>query len=111
MATRKKAIRRRRSYSFSRPRRRPRMTLPMAVVAGFVPTAVGVWNRRSSGTEISNYLQRGWTGIEPGTGTFNFANLRKGAFPAVAGYFVHMIASKLGVNRALGRARIPLIRI
>lgn len=87
------------------------MTLPIAVVAGFMPTAVGIWNRRSSGTEIGNFLQRGYTGIEPGTGRFNFANLRLGAMPALAGFVAHAVASKIGVNRVIAQARIPFIRI
>ncbi len=109
MAKRTKARRRyfpRRSF-----RRAKKMTIPMAVVGGFVPTALGVWSRRSDATEIGNFLQRGWTGIEPGTGKFNMANLRLGAFPVLAGFLVHMIAGKLGVNRAIARAGIPLIRI
>lgn len=94
-----------------RPRSKPKMTLPLAVVAGFMPTGVGLWNRRNSPTEMGNFLQRGWTGIEPGTGKFNFANLRLGAVPAVAGFAAHMVASKIGLNRAIARARIPFIRI
>ena len=103
----------RRRYNFSRrtTRRKAGMTLPLAVIAGIVPTAVGVWNRRSSGQAVADYLQAGFTGITPGTGQFNFANLRTGLLPIAAGFGVHMIASRLGINRALGRARIPFIRI
>lgn len=87
-----------------------KMTIPLAVVAGFVPTAVGVWNRRASGTEVANYLQAGFTGI--GTdGKFNLANLRVGLVPVLAGFGVHKIASMFGVNRAIGRSGIPFIRI
>lgn len=97
----------------SRPkfRRKQKFTLPVAVVSGFIPAAVGVWNRRSSPTEIGNYLQAGFTGITPGTGQFNFANLRSGLIPVVGGFMVHLLASKLGVNRAIARAGIPLVRI
>lgn len=95
----------------SASRSKPKMTLPLAVVAGFVPTAVGIWNRRSSGTEVANFLQRGYTGIEPGTGRFNFANLRLGAVPVIGGFIAHMVASKIGINRVIARSRIPLIRI
>lgn len=95
----------------SKGRRRPRMTIPMAVVGGFVPTAIGVWARRENPTEIGAFLQRGWTGVEPSTGKFNLANLRLGAVPVLAGFIVHILASKFGVNRAIARAGIPLIRI
>lgn len=106
-----RAVSRRRRYFPKRFHRKARMTIPLAVVAGFVPVGVGIWNRRSSGTAIADYLQQGFTGITPGTGQFNLANLRIGMMPIVAGFLVHMVASKLGVNRAIGRAGIPFIRI
>lgn len=105
-----RAIARRRSYFMRRPRAKAKMTIPLAVVAGFVPVAVGVWNRRSSGQAISDYLQSSFTGI--GTdGKFNVANLRTGLMPIAAGFIVHKIAGMLGVNKAIARARIPLVRI
>jgi hypothetical protein len=114
MARRSRAVAVRRRRYFSRGgggRRKTKFTLPLAVVAGFVPTAVGVWNRRSSGQQIADYLQAGFTGITPGTGHFSVANLRVGLIPVMAGFGVHMIASKLGINRAIAKAGIPLIRI
>lgn len=92
-------------------RRRQRFTIPLAIVGGMLPVAVGVWNRRSSSTEMGNYLQAGFTGISSGTGTFDFANLRQGLFPIMAGFVVHTVASRLGINRALGRSRLPVVRI
>lgn len=91
--------------------RRTKLTIPLAVIAGFVPVGVGVWNRRSSGQAIADYLQQGFTGITPGTGSFSFSNLRMGLMPVVAGFAVHMIASRLGINRAIARAGVPFIRI
>ena len=94
-----------------RSRGKPQMTIPIAIVAGFIPTAVGIWNRRSSGQAISDFLQSSFTGITPGTSSFSFANLRTGLMPIAAGFGVHMIASRIGINRAIGRAGIPFIRI
>lgn len=109
---RAKTTRRRRRSPFRRAYRRARrMTIPMAIVGGMIPVATGLWNRRESATEMGAYLQRGFTGVEPGTNRFVFSNLRLGAIPLAAGFFVHVIASKLGFNRALGRAGLPLIRI
>jgi hypothetical protein len=82
----------------------------MAVVAGFVPTAVGVWNRRNSASEMANYLQAGYTGLSP-DGTFNLGNFRVGLFPVLLGAVVHKIAGMLGINRAIGRSGIPVVRI
>jgi len=90
--------------------RRKRFTIPLAVVGGLIPVGVGVWNRRSSGTEMANYLQAGFTGITPGGG-FNVANFRQGLLPVMAGFIVHSIASKLGLNRALGRSGLPIVRV
>lgn len=89
--------------------RRKKMTLPLAIIGGMLPVASGVYARRNSGTEIANYLQAGFTGIS--NGQFNIANMRLGLFPVMAGFMVHAIAGKLGANRALGRAGLPLIRI
>jgi hypothetical protein len=87
-----------------------KMTIPLAVVGGFLPTAVGVWNRRSSGSQVASYLQAGFTGIGA-DGKFAIGNLATGLGPVMAGFAVHKVASMLGVNRAMARANIPLIRI
>ena len=92
-------------------KRTTKFTLPLAVVAGFTPTVVGVWNRRNSVADMAGYLQIGWTGISTDTGKFNFQNLRAGMIPALAGFAVHMIAGKIGLNRAIARAGIPILRI
>ena len=86
-------------------------TIPLAVVAGFIPPALGVWNRRNSVNEMGNYMVAGFTGIDPGTGQFNASALRYGLMPVAAGFLVHMFASKLGINRAISRANIPFVRI
>jgi hypothetical protein len=107
----KKRTIRRRYFPSRRTHSKAKMTIPIAVVAGFIPTAVGIWNRRSSGQAIADYLQQSFTGITPGTSQFSFANLKTGLMPIAAGFGVHMVASKLGINRAIARAGIPFIRI
>lgn len=105
-----RAVARRRYFGPKRAvRSKAKMTIPLSVVAGFVPVAVGVWNRRSSGQAVADYLQSSFTGVS--NGQFSFANLRTGLLPIVAGFGVHMIASKLGINRAIARAKVPFIRI
>lgn len=107
-----KKTRARRRYfpRFKGARSRPKLTIPMAVVAGFVPTITGVWSRRSDGNAVADYLKAGWTGLGPDN-RFNLANFRVGLLPVVAGFIVHMFAGKLGINRAIARAGIPFIRI
>ena len=89
--------------------RRTKFTLPLAVVAGFVPVGVGLWNRRGSSTEMGNFLQAGFTGMS--NGQFSLGNFKMGLLPVAMGFVAHSIASKLGINRAIARAGIPLIRI
>jgi len=89
--------------------RKKQFTLPLAVVAGFIPPAVGAWNRRSSPTAMGNYLLAGFTGID--NGKFNPAALRYAALPIMGGFVAHKVASMIGINRALANARIPIIRI
>ena len=94
-----------------RAHRKAKFTLPIAVVAGFIPTVYGVWNRRSSMANVSAYLQSSWTGTNPVDFSFSFSNLKTGLLPALAGFGVHLLASKVGINRALGRAGIPFFRV
>lgn len=89
---------------------RPKFTLPVAVVAGFVPLAVGTWNRRSSATAMSQYLSGALTGYVPGQG-WNPALLKDGALPIILGIMAHKVAGRLGLNRAIARAGVPFIRI
>jgi len=105
-----RAVARRRYFGPRRVvRSKAKMTIPLSVVAGFVPLAVGVWNRRSSGTAVADYLQSSFTGVT--NGQFNFANLKTGLLPIVLGFTVHKMAGAFGINKAIARARIPFIRI
>lgn len=89
---------------------RKHMTLPLAVLAGFVPLGVGLWNRKSAPATIAPYVLGSLTGYVPGQG-WNMANMTEGGLPIAAGFVAHWIAGKMGINRALGRARVPFIRI
>lgn len=91
-------------------RKKPGMTISVAVVAGFVPAVIGVYNRRSSMTAIGDYLRSSFTGFDS-AGNFNFSNLKSGLLPVAGGVIVHKIAGKLGINKAIARSGIPFIRI
>jgi len=97
-------------FSKKRTHHRRKFTLPLAVMAGLSVPVIGTVQRISTPAEIPPYLVAGFTGLGA-DGQFNFANLRAGAFPVMAGMAAHWIASKLGVNRALGQAGVPFIRI
>jgi di/tricarboxylate transporter len=90
---------------------RAKMTIPLAIVAGFMPAVVGVWNNRSSLQSVGNFITSSFTGWDPATKQFHFSNMKTGMFPAVLGFGVHSLASKIGLNRAIARAGIPFFRI
>lgn len=93
--------------------RRVKMTIPMGIVAGFVPLSISVWNVRDQGfAQIGSTLSKRLTGYDPETAKWNFADMRCGTLAIIGGFLVHwLVGSKLGINRMLGRTGIPLIRI
>lgn len=114
MAT--KAIARTRRIYVSRPKRRSaaKMTVPVAVIAGFVPMGADILSAyRVAGAQGAiEHLALCTTGYDPSDGKFKpmFA-FQKLYGPLIAGVMVHKIAGYLGVNRALGRAKVPFLRI
>jgi len=89
--------------------------IPMAVVVGTFPLIASIirgWRAetfRGAGKESLYAL----TGIDiDNQPHFNPAFMVHGTIPLVGGVLVHkFIGGSLGVNRALGRAHIPFIRI
>lgn len=96
-----------------RGRSKSSINLPLAVLAGFVPTAAfAIQVGREQGIEggLKAAAMR-LTGYNAWVGNFYWQELAKGWGPILAGAIVHKVANRLGVNRALGAARIPFIRI
>jgi len=95
-------------------RRAKSMTVPVAVVAGFGPIAYDTirngWDREGFSGAIRR-LSLGTTGFDPENGEWYRDNLIRGMGPVVLGFGIHWIAGKLGINRALGRTGIPLLRV
>jgi len=52
----------------------------------------------------------GFAGIRADNGQFNFGVLMQNMGPVVIGMVMHKLASKLGVNRMLASAGLPVIR-
>lgn len=102
----------RRIRSVAVRRKKPQITIPLAVLAGFVPPAAFLWSHKDSGPYVvANDLGRIFTGWDGATSQWSWRNLKLGAFPVLGGFIVHAIATKIGLNRVLARAGIPLIRI
>ena len=94
-------------------RRRSQTTMPIAVVGGLAAGLITPAQFAMAGdfNSAGRLLVSSYTGYDMGTGQFNMANLRMGLAPLLVGFLVHTAASKLGINRALGRARIPFVRV
>ena len=94
-------------------------TIPVALVAGC--TAPFVMSSATGPSILQSVIdgdfeQAGqsfyerFTGINP-NGVFNLTNLINNYKPIIAGIGIHYAASKLGVNKRIAAAGIPLFRI
>ncbi len=106
---------RRRNYFRRGKSYRKRFTLPLAVVGGFIPilsTSYVGFKQGGLGMAGRQFVTT-LTGFDPENSAAGWQpkEMRRGALPILVGYVAHMIASKLGINRALGRAGIPFVRI
>lgn len=111
---------------------KPKMTIPLAVVAGFVPGIIDVWAHgqdfgwipKLGGSPIYaansgiTTLMADFFGIansdyqaQFGTGPFTTQRLGRGLYPVLLGFAMHWGANKIGLNRQLSRMHIPLVRI
>lgn len=98
-----------------RRRRRQGFTLPIAVLAGFVPGLIKTWEHwQMCGMSCAaREAGRIYTGIDFWEGKFNFQWMMHGTLPIIAGILIHRFVGGgfLGVNRALARAGVPFIRL
>jgi len=107
----KAKVRTRRVYV--RPKRRyrkPKMTIPVAVVAGFAPLAVNTvsWVQDLGWTTGLGTAASTLTGYNLATGSWNMAQMRFGTLPIMIGLIVHKLANKFGLNRQLARTGLPI---
>jgi len=90
------------------------MTVPLGVVAGFMPLAMFAYDGFQYGgwTNVGHRLLAGLTGYNTTTHKFESVQLKNGLYPLLAGLAAHKIVGQwLGVNRMLAKAKIPFIRI
>lgn len=115
MAT-KAIVRYRNRPKAKRASRRPGMTIPLAVVAGFAPLAMGEIGalRRAMAGDTAGAAQQAViyaTGYNTDTKSFHWPTFVGSYGPILAGMLVHKLAGRMGVNRALSKAGVPFIRI
>jgi len=93
-------------------RRSSKMTVPVAMVAPvMMPVAEGLGMALGGDTKGGmRLITAKFTGLQA-DGTFNSAYLMNTYMPILAGVIVHKAASRFGLNAALGRAKIPLLRV
>ncbi len=109
----KTIVRRRVVYARRARRHAASFTVPVAVLAGFAPLASqAIIGYKEGGLQrLSDRVTASLTGYDPAVQRWEFAYLKNGALPILGGLLVHKLASKMGVNRALGKAGVPFIRI
>jgi hypothetical protein len=99
----------------SRRRARPGFTLPLAALAGFTPMVMELPAEiKAKGliSGVAQTLSTNLVGYNPWHKTWNVGYAASHCwFPVLAGILVHKMAGKLGINRALARAGVPIIRI
>lgn len=89
---------------------RARFTVPLAVVAGFMPMALGLWGRRSSPQEMGRFAVISTTGYDYVGHRWTGEFLGQGIGSILLGMTVHTLANRFGINRAIGRM-LPIIRL
>jgi hypothetical protein len=94
-------------------KRRGGFTLPIAVIAGFMPGAWRLWEKRGGGLNlVANEAGRIYIGYDSWTGAWGFDSLKFGTLPIILGMAVHkVIGGMLGVNRLIARSGLPVIRL
>lgn len=87
-------------------------TLPLAVVAGFAPLAIGTMQTAGGWDRKLWYMTQALTGYDTDTKRFWMQNLNKGLLPIAIGFLAHWIlGQKMGMNRMLKNSGIPIVRI
>lgn len=111
MAT--KTVVRYRNRPTKKRRRKASTTVSMALAAGIVAGVYspGSYLLQGDARNAMRFLSRNYTGYDPMEGRFYVNDIKKGLVPLAVGGIVHKIAGKVGINRALGRAGLPFIRV
>lgn len=90
-----------------------KLTIPLAVVGGLLPGVTSVITVAQQGgiSAAGRSAAIFYTGFDYVTGKWGLRNMQTGLLPLAIGVGIHKLAGMLGINRALGAAGIPFIRI
>lgn len=117
MATKAIARRTRTVYVKRVGHRAKHMTIPLAVVAGVAPTLAFAYQGfmlpggEGGPVEAAHRITMRMTGYEWKNGNFSWSQLAQGWGPLLLGAMAHKAANRFGLNRAIAKAGIPLLRI
>lgn len=116
MAKSKRVSRPRRVVVYAKKvgRKMKKATIPLALVGGFVPFAYSTyrnWRAFGSMEQMGNHLMRSLLFYNPDNKVFTYSHGAQGIVPILMGWGLHTLANFTGINRALNRAGVPLIRI
>jgi hypothetical protein len=94
--------------------RAKKMTIPVAMIAGFAPLVSGTvgYIQKDGLAGGTWFATQALTGYDTQVGKFWAPNLKKGLLPIVLGMAIHkFVGGTLGVNRMLAGAGVPLLRL
>lgn len=97
-----------RRYKKGRRHGRRKMTVPIAIAAPVLAMGYDIATKAMSGNVAG--LKGTYTGVWE-NGKFNAGQVIETYGPLAAGAIIHIAASKLGVNRAIASAGVPLMRV
>lgn len=73
---------------------------------------VDLWPRKGDPRGLAMEAGKILTGWNYETASWDFGAMKWGTIPIIVGLLVHkLVGNKLGVNRALGQAGVPWIRL
>lgn len=89
------------------------VTIPIAIVGPIAGTLMWSHLNHPKLEGKFNLFIKAYTGFDPGLGTYHSGWLRRGLYPLILGALIHKFVggAPLNVNRALGRAKIPFLRL
>lgn len=94
-------------------RRKKGFTIPIAVLGGFIPLLGGSYDayRAHGAAGFRIDFVRRLTGYDTHLNQWHHESMWGGTFPIAIGLLIHKVASRLGVNRALASAGVPIVRL
>jgi len=112
----KKRYSRARRYYRKARSRISRTTVPMGPIMGIIGCFAPAIEAGLAGRYVGSNSMVDWatirvTGYNNQNKTWSFDELKAGWLPIVAGAAAHKLAAMLGVNAALGRAKVPFLRV